>query len=105
MLAISNQKGGVGKTTSVINLGAALAEAGRHVLPVDLDAQGHTAIGLGIDPEPLAATMYHVLTGDSKLEDIVTETGIARLAVAPSKLGLAMTEMQLAGAAAGAAPS
>ena len=99
VIAISNQKGGVGTTTSVINLGAALVEAGRRVLLVDLDPQGHMAIGLGIDPEPLPATMYHVLTGDAKLEDIVAETGIARLAVAPSNLDLAMAEMQLAGAA------
>ena len=99
VIAIANQKGGVGKTTTAINLGAALAEAGRRVLVADLDPQGHTAIGLGIDPETLPATMYDVLTRRVTLGEISTPTGIERLAVAPSNIDLAMGEIELAGVA------
>src|SRR6185503_20244162 len=96
-IAVCNQKGGVGKTTTTINLGAALADAGRRVLLVDLDPQGHTGIGLGIDPETLPSTMYDVLTRRASLEEIVTATGVERLAVAPSNIDLAMGEIELAG--------
>ena len=99
VIAVANQKGGVGKTTTAINLGAALADAGRRILLLDLDPQGHTAIGLGIDPETLPATMYDVLTRRATLEEIVTGAGVQRLAVAPSNIDLAMGEIELAGVA------
>ena len=95
VLAIANQKGGVGKTTTAVNLSAALAEAGYRTLVVDLDPQGNATTGLGIDPRSLDRSMYDVLMGTSTLEDCVESTSIRHLFVAPASLDLAGAEIEL----------
>src|SRR5579864_8786790 len=74
VLAVVNQKGGVGKTTTAINLGAALAELGHPVLLVDLDPQANSTSGLGFDPTRARLTVYHLLTGEATLEEVAQPT-------------------------------
>ena len=70
IIAISNQKGGVGKTTTAINLSACLAEKGKKVLTIDMDPQGNTTSGLGIDKNEVENTSYELLLGEAKIEDL-----------------------------------
>ena len=96
VLALCNQKGGVGKTTSTINLGAALAEFGRRVLLVDFDPQGALSVGLGVYPHQLDMTIYNALmerrtTG----EDVLLKTGVAGMDLLPSNIDLSAAEVQL----------
>jgi chromosome partitioning protein len=93
--AIANQKGGVGKTTTAINLGTALAAIGEHVLIVDLDPQGNASTGLGIDRRSRRTSTYDVLTGSSALRDAVLETAVPRLHIAPSTLDLSGLELEI----------
>jgi chromosome partitioning protein len=95
VLAIANQKGGVGKTTTAINLGTALAAIGEHVLIVDLDPQGNASTGLGIDRRSRRTSTYDVLTGSSALRDAVLETAVPRLHIAPSTLDLSGLELEI----------
>lgn len=95
VLAIANQKGGVGKTTTAINLGACLAELGYRTLVVDLDPQGNASTGLGIDTRGLASSMYDVLLHEAPLEDTVEPTALKNLFVAPASLDLAGAEIEL----------
>lgn len=95
MLALANQKGGVGKTTTAVNLGAALADLGHRVLIVDLDPQGNASTGLGIDPRNFDVSMYDVLLHDVPLEDCIEPTSIKNLFLAPSTLDLAGAEIEL----------
>jgi chromosome partitioning protein len=95
LIAVANQKGGVGKTTTAINLGASLAELGYRTLIVDLDPQGNASTGLGIDARALETSMYHVIMHDTPLEDCVEGTEIRNLFVAPSSLDLAGAEIEL----------
>src|SRR5919112_6020083 len=88
VLALANQKGGVGKTTTAINLGTALAAIGEKVLILDLDPQGNASTGLGIDRKSRRVSTYHVLNGEADLRDAVVETAVPRLHVAPSTLDL-----------------
>src|ERR1043165_6302958 len=78
VLAIANQKGGVGKTTTAINLGTALAAIGERVLVVDLDPQGNASTGLGIDRRHRKVSTYDVLTGDAPLREAIVATAVAR---------------------------
>ena len=95
VLAVANQKGGVGKTTTAVNLGACLADLGYRTLVVDLDPQGNASTGLGIDTRGLAASMYDVVMHDVSLEDCMEPTSVKNLFVAPASLDLAGAEIEL----------
>src|SRR5262249_44686968 len=95
VLAIANQKGGVGKTTTAINLGTALAAIGEQVLIVDLDPQGNASTGLGIDRRNRRYSTYDVLTGEAMLRDAVLPTAVPRLSIAPSTLDLSGLELEI----------
>jgi chromosome partitioning protein len=95
VLAVANQKGGVGKTTTAVNLGAALAEAGFRLLVVDLDPQGNATTGLGLNPRDVTGSIYDVILNDVPLEDVVEPTSVKNLFVAPATIDLAGAEIEL----------
>ena len=95
VLAVANQKGGVGKTTTAINLGTALAAIGEDVLIVDLDPQGNASTGLGIDRRSRLHSTYDVLTGETTLRSAIVETAVPRLHLAPSTLDLSGFELEI----------
>jgi chromosome partitioning protein len=95
ILAVANQKGGVGKTTTAINLGTALAAIGEHVLIIDLDPQGNASTGLGIDQRSRRHSTYDVLAGRFPLQDAILPTIVPRLYLAPSTLDLTGLELEI----------
>ena len=95
ILALANQKGGVGKTTTAINLGTALAAIGERVLIVDLDPQGNASTGLGIDRRNRNCSTYDVLIGEASLRESVVPTAVPRLHIAPSTMDLSGLELEL----------
>src|SRR5687768_15602703 len=96
ILSLANQKGGVGKTTTAINLGTALAAIGENVLIIDLDPQGNASTGLGLDRGKRRLSAYHVLTGDTDLKSAIAETSVPHLAIVPSTLDLLGVELEIA---------
>ena len=95
LIAVANQKGGVGKTTTAVNLGAAAAELGHRVLIVDLDPQGNASTGLGINPRTLQSSMYDVLLHDVPMDDCIEAVAVRNLFLAPANLDLAGAEIEL----------
>jgi len=98
VISIVNQKGGVGKTTTAVNLSAALSENGKFVLLVDLDPQGNATSGLGIKNQEITAGLYHALTGDRRLHDVTHNTGHQGLRLVPSTPDLAGANVELVNA-------
>jgi chromosome partitioning protein len=96
IIALCNQKGGVGKTTTVINLGAALTDLGRRVLLVDFDPQGALSVGLGVNPMELDRTVYNlIMERDVTVDDVLLKTGVAGMDLLPSNIDLSAAEVQL----------
>jgi chromosome partitioning protein len=95
VLAVANQKGGVGKTTTAINLGTALAAVGENVLIIDLDPQGNASTGLGIDRKSRRLSTYDVMIGEAPLRQAVMPTAVPRLSIAPSTLDLSGLELEV----------
>ncbi|MEY2423305.1 MAG: chromosome partitioning protein [Acidimicrobiaceae bacterium] len=95
VMAVTNQKGGVGKTTTAVNLGAAVADLGYRVLVVDLDPQGNATTGLGLNTRDLQSSMYDVILHDASIDDCIEATSVRNLFVAPASLDLAGAEIEL----------
>jgi len=97
VISICNQKGGVGKTTTAVNLSTFFALSGKKTLLVDMDPQGNATIGLGIDKGKIEKTIYHSLIEQSKIEDIIKDTQVDNLFIVPSNLNLTGAEVELVG--------
>ena len=95
VIAIANQKGGVGKTTTAINLGTALAAIGEHVLIVDLDPQGNASTGLGVERKARRTSTYDVLSGNAHMREAIVQTTVPQLFLAPSTMDLSGLELEI----------
>ena len=94
-IAVANQKGGVGKTTTAINLAACLAEAGKRVLAIDLDPQGNSTTGLGIEKADIKKSIYDLLIGEASLEETIKKTKFRNLYIIPATITLAGAAIEL----------
>lgn len=99
IIAVTNQKGGVGKTTTTINLSACLAEMGKKILTIDADQQGNTTSGLGLDKNNIEETLYNVMLGEMDIEDIKQKTCMETLELVPANISLTGAEIELIGKA------
>lgn len=95
VISVSNQKGGVGKTTTTVNISAFLAEMGKRVLVIDIDPQGNAGYGFGINTEEIPSTLYEVLTDEIKIEDAIFKTEIENLYIIPSNIHLSGAQVEL----------
>lgn len=95
IIAVANQKGGVGKTTTAINLSSCLAESGKKILTIDIDPQGNTTSGLGIDKEKIDNTIYDLMLGECTIKESIIKTNIENLMLIPSNVNLAGAEIEL----------
>lgn len=95
IIAILNQKGGCGKTTTAVNLSAALAQSNRKVLVIDMDPQGNATTGLGINKNNQTNTIYSILTGDNRIMESIVETSVPKLDIVPSNIDLSGAELEL----------
>lgn len=97
IIVVANQKGGVGKTTTAINLASSLAELGKKILLIDMDPQGNATSGLGLDKNSLENTVYELLLGDSSLDECIQKNVFENLSILPSNVNLAAAEIELVG--------
>lgn len=97
IIAIANQKGGVGKTTTAINLSACLAEKGKKVLAIDMDPQGNMTSGLGVDKDSVEKTVYDLIIGEAQIEEIICKEVLGNLDVLPTNIDLSAAEIELIG--------
>lgn len=97
IIAIANQKGGVGKTTTAINLSACLAEKGKKVLSIDMDPQGNMTSGLGVDKDSVEKTVYDLIIGEAQIEEIICKDVLENLDVLPTNIDLSAAEIELIG--------
>ena len=97
IIAIANQKGGVGKTTTAINLSACLAEKGQKVLAIDMDPQGNMSSGLGLDKNSVEKTIYDLIIGESEVEEVLQKNALENLDILPANVDLSSAEIELIG--------